>query len=106
MPGIITHFIAGSALIILGRLYFNEFFHDKQKNDSIKLVAAGLICTYIPDIPLGLYYGFHIFSYYYLLPYHILFTMIIGPSAIAVFLTMDYIGIIKKNLYGLLVYCA
>jgi len=64
MPGAIPHLIAGSAMFIIGRYYFKNYFDgDDKTKERFLLLFVCLSFTFIPDFFLILYYTIKIYSF-------------------------------------------
>ena len=98
MPGVILHLVAGTAMFIISRIYFNDYFEKNEKTTKLILLAG--ICltfSFIPDFILGIYYTTHILPYKMLQPYHILTHIIFTPAAIVALLILKYKVDIKRG---------
>jgi len=91
MPGVLLHIAAGTAMFVLGRYYFkNYFIGDNKTKENILLLFACLFFSIIPDFFLIIYYTTYILPFEVFLNYHDLFILISGPLAIFVLLILKY----------------
>jgi uncharacterized membrane protein len=89
MPGLIPHLLAGTAMAIIGRLYFHTYFSHRIR-EQLYLLIICLTFSIIPDFFLGLYYTIHLSSFHLLGYYHELLHLIITPLAIIALLILRY----------------
>ena len=107
MPGAIPHIIAGFALFIIGRYYYENFFNENDKTIKLSLLLfTSLLFSFITDFLLILYYlNFtNVFSWSSksdVFPYHNLLHIILFISAVIGLIAIKYLLHIKVNLYGL-----
>ena len=102
MPGVLLHLAAGSALFIIGRYYFrNYFIEDYKKKERILLAAVCLSFSILPDFFLVIYYTTHILPFNVLAQYHFFTHLIFTPIAITILLifvnTFNFQSL-KKNM--------
>lgn len=107
MPGFLPHFVIGNIIFLVGWQYLKRFSsEDYLKKDYIYLYAICLICSLIPDFPLGMYYLFDVSTFEFLVTYHIFIHLIISPLAVGFFIILNVLGIAKKKSFLLLgVFC-
>ena len=98
MPGLIPHLIASSAMFIIGRYYFRDYFDggEKVKERILLAVVCVSFSLITPDILLIVYYTTHLFSFEAILPDHELVHIMLWPIAIAALLIIKY-GIKTKR---------
>ena len=83
MPGILSHMIAGCAMVIIGRYYYRSYFEgDNKTKKLLLLVVVCLSFSFLPDFLLGIHYTTHIFSRSTILPYHVLIQYYLIPITI------------------------
>jgi hypothetical protein len=91
MPGVIPHLIVGSAMFIIGRYYFRDYFDGGEKvKERILLAVVCVSFSFIPDVLLLVHYTTHLFSFEAVLPYHGLAHIMWWPIAIAALLIIKY----------------
>lgn len=92
MPGVILHLIAGSALALAGRYYFDDYFKGKNKYwERLYLVIVCLLFSVIPDVFLGFYYSApESFLYESMIEFHILLHAVFIPVAIIILVLLKY----------------
>ena len=98
MPGFIPHFLTGNLIFLSSYIILSSipsFQH--RKKDTLFLYGVCIICSIIPDFPLGLYYLFHISDFNTLVEYHALLHKIISPAAVIIFILFSVFNIIKKK---------
>ena len=103
MPGFLPHFLVGNIIFFVGWQYLKRYSTiEYAKKDYIYLYAICVICSSIPDFPLGLYYLFDVSTFEVLVPYHILLHLIISPIAVGIFIILNILGISNKKSFILL----
>ena len=85
MPGLIPHLLAGSILVLIGRVSFRTYFKGDQKLKK-NLVLAIICITFslLPDFFLGIYYLTHLEPESVLMPYQAFTHLVITPISIGV----------------------
>ena len=98
MPGIIPHLLAASALFVIGSLYYGRRFEEGHKTREYGfLLLACFAGSFFPDVILGSYYLFHIFTYDLLEPYHFYFTLLLGPVSLGLLVVIILFGHCKRK---------
>ena len=89
MPGLIPHFIAGSALYFIGRYSFGSYFQNDQKYKKRFLLAVVCILfSLLPDFFLGIYYITNLEPMKVLMPYQIFTHHVLTPIVCGVLLLL------------------
>ena len=91
MPGALIHLAAGTAMFVIGRYYFkNYFIGDNKTKENIILLFSCLFFSIIPDFFLIIYYTTHVLPFEVFLNYHDIVLLISGPLAIIALLILKY----------------
>jgi hypothetical protein len=98
MPGFIPHFLTGNLIFLSSYIVLSYLpTYQQSKKDTLFLYGLCIICSIIPDFPLGLYYLFHISTFNTLLDYHSFLHKIISPTVVIIFILFSVFNIIKKK---------
>ena len=98
MPGAFPHLVAGSAMFIIGRYFFKDYFSGNDKvKEQILLAVVCLSFSLLPDFFLVIYYTTHVLSFSTFVPYHNLSHLIFSPIAIIALLILKYWGKTKRE---------
>ena len=92
IPGALVHLVAGSAMFIIGRYYFKNYFNEGNKFKKQFLLA--FVCLFfscIPDFFLIIYYTTYILPFCTILEYHDFVPLLLVPMAIVVLLTLKFL---------------
>ena len=107
MPGGLVHLVAGTAMFVIGRYYYKDYFEGVNKTkESILLLIVCLFFSILPDFFLIIYYTTHVLPFEVFLTYHDLVLLISGPIAIITLLILKYwINIKRKPLLIMGMWC-
>jgi uncharacterized membrane-anchored protein len=107
MPGGLVHLAAGTAMFVIGRYYYKDYFEGVNKTkESILLLIVCLFFSILPDFFLIIYYTTHVLPFEVFLAYHDLVLLISGPIAIITLLILKYwINIKRKPLLIMGMWC-
>jgi len=98
MPGALPHLIAGSAMFIIGRYYFKNYFDGYDKTKERFLLAVVCISfSLLPDFVLIIYYITHILPFEAVLPYHDFTLFVSAPIAIGGLVMLKFWGNVKRK---------
>jgi len=98
IPGAIPHLIAASAMFIVGRYYFKNYFDGYDKTKERFLLAVVCISfSFLNDFGLIIYYATHILPFETFLQYHDFVFLISGPIAIGGLVMLKFWGNVKRK---------
>ena len=85
MPGLIPHLLAGSILVLIGRVSFRTYFKgDEKLKKNLVLAIICITFSLLPDFFLGIYYLTHLEPPSVLMPYQEFTHLILTPGAIGI----------------------
>jgi len=81
MAGLLIHLIAGGAVAIAGRYYYNDYFKGDKYRERLYLAIVCILFSVLPDAFLGVYYLFPGITVE-MMNLHVFLHMVIFPASI------------------------